>query len=78
MVRLRRWHPTDGRHAPRLGGEADPARTDERDGAGADGFVIGDLNDFHLLVAPGAEGRVRRKLDAELEKNTYSLKSAER
>jgi TFIIH basal transcription factor complex TTD-A subunit len=50
----------------------------ERDGAAGGGFVIEDLDDFHLLVAPGAEGRVRRELDAELEKNTYSLESAER
>jgi len=36
-------------------------------------FVIEDLDDYHLLIKAEEEDRVRRMLDTELEKNTYSL-----
>ncbi|KAI0055489.1 nucleotide excision repair, TFIIH, subunit [Artomyces pyxidatus] len=36
-------------------------------------FIIHDLDDFHLLIRAEEEQRVRRELEAELEKNTYSL-----
>jgi len=36
-------------------------------------FIIEDLDDYHLLIKPEEEERVRRMLDTELEKNTYSL-----
>ncbi|KAL5521105.1 hypothetical protein ACEPAG_9027 [Sanghuangporus baumii] len=36
-------------------------------------FVIEDLDDFHLVIKADEEFRVRRQLETELEKNTYSL-----
>jgi TFIIH basal transcription factor complex TTD-A subunit len=36
-------------------------------------FVIEDLDDFHLFIKADEEYRVRKELEAELEKNTYSL-----
>jgi len=36
-------------------------------------FMIEDLDDYHVLIKPEEEDRVRRMLDTELEKNTYSL-----
>ncbi|KAI0048200.1 hypothetical protein FA95DRAFT_1491243, partial [Auriscalpium vulgare] len=36
-------------------------------------FIIEDLDEFHLLIRADEERRVRRELEAELEKNTYSL-----
>jgi len=38
-----------------------------------DSFIIEDLDDFHLLIKADEEYRVRRQLETELEKNTYSL-----
>jgi len=38
-----------------------------------DNFIIEDLDDFHLIIKADEEYRVKRQLDAELEKNTYSL-----
>ncbi|KAG0697879.1 hypothetical protein DFH29DRAFT_811102 [Suillus ampliporus] len=38
-------------------------------------FVIEDLDDFHLVIKADEEFRVRRELEAELEKNTYSLEA---
>ncbi|KAL1938759.1 hypothetical protein VTO73DRAFT_11362 [Trametes versicolor] len=39
-------------------------------------FIIEDLDDFHVVIKADEEYRVRRELEAELEKNTYSLDSA--
>ncbi|KAF8234538.1 hypothetical protein L208DRAFT_1261342, partial [Tricholoma matsutake] len=36
-------------------------------------FVIEDLDDYHLVIKGDEEYRVRQELEAELEKNTYSL-----
>lgn len=36
-------------------------------------FIIEDLDDFHVVIKADEEWRVRRDLEAELEKNTYSL-----
>ncbi|KAF9451574.1 nucleotide excision repair, TFIIH, subunit [Macrolepiota fuliginosa MF-IS2] len=36
-------------------------------------FIIDDLDDHHLVIKADEEYRVRRELEAELEKNTYSL-----
>ncbi|OJT05993.1 RNA polymerase II transcription factor B subunit 5 [Trametes pubescens] len=36
-------------------------------------FIIEDLDDFHVVIKADEEYRVRRELEAELEKNTYSL-----
>ncbi|RDX49437.1 hypothetical protein OH76DRAFT_1350626 [Lentinus brumalis] len=36
-------------------------------------FIIEDLDDFHVVIKADDEYRVRRELEAELEKNTYSL-----
>jgi len=36
-------------------------------------FIIDDLDDFHLVIKADEEQRVRSELEAELEKNTYSL-----
>ncbi|KAF8504931.1 TFIIH subunit TTDA/Tfb5 [Gautieria morchelliformis] len=36
-------------------------------------FIIPDLDDNHLLIKADEEDRVRKELDAELERNTYSL-----
>ncbi|TBU23452.1 nucleotide excision repair TFIIH subunit [Dichomitus squalens] len=36
-------------------------------------FIIEDLDDNHLVIKADEEYRVRRELEAELEKNTYSL-----
>jgi len=36
-------------------------------------FIIEDLDEFHLVIKADEEWRVRRELEAELEKNTYSL-----
>jgi len=38
-----------------------------------DNFIIEDLDDFHLIIKADEEYRVKRQLEAELEKNTYSL-----
>lgn len=38
-----------------------------------EGFIIQDLDDNHLLIKADAEERIRRELEAELERNTYSL-----
>jgi len=36
-------------------------------------FIIDDLDDFHVVIKADEEYRVRSELEAELEKNTYSL-----
>ncbi|EKM53004.1 uncharacterized protein PHACADRAFT_210756 [Phanerochaete carnosa HHB-10118-sp] len=36
-------------------------------------FIIEDLDEHHLVIKADEEWRVRRELEAELEKNTYSL-----
>jgi len=36
-------------------------------------FIIDDLDDYHLVIKADEEYRVRSELEAELEKNTYSL-----
>jgi len=38
-------------------------------------FVIEDLDDYHVLIKADEEHRLRRMLEVELEKNTYSLES---
>ncbi|KAF8201157.1 hypothetical protein K438DRAFT_1581968 [Mycena galopus ATCC 62051] len=40
-----------------------------------DNFIIEDLDDYHLLIKADDEYRVRRELEIELEKNTYSLEA---
>ncbi|KAI0279142.1 nucleotide excision repair TFIIH subunit [Russula aff. rugulosa BPL654] len=45
---------------------------DERPGQS---FIIEDLDEFHVLVRADEEQRVRRELEAELEKNTYSMEA---
>ncbi|KAI0317957.1 nucleotide excision repair TFIIH subunit [Amylostereum chailletii] len=36
-------------------------------------FIIEDLDECHVIIKADEEYRVRRDLEAELEKNTYSL-----
>ncbi|EJD07932.1 nucleotide excision repair, TFIIH, subunit [Fomitiporia mediterranea MF3/22] len=36
-------------------------------------FIVDDLDDFHVVIKADMEFNVRRQLEAELEKNTYSL-----
>ncbi|KDQ23303.1 hypothetical protein PLEOSDRAFT_1027132, partial [Pleurotus ostreatus PC15] len=36
-------------------------------------FIIEELDDYHLVIKADEEYRIRRELEAELEKNTYSL-----
>ncbi|KAI0691128.1 hypothetical protein BC835DRAFT_1279742, partial [Cytidiella melzeri] len=36
-------------------------------------FIIEDLDDHSVVIKADEEWRVRRELEAELEKNTYSL-----
>ncbi|KIY52178.1 hypothetical protein FISHEDRAFT_35845, partial [Fistulina hepatica ATCC 64428] len=36
-------------------------------------FIIEDLDDYHLVIKADEEYRVRTQLDAELEKNNYTL-----
>ncbi|KIL64941.1 hypothetical protein M378DRAFT_162506 [Amanita muscaria Koide BX008] len=36
-------------------------------------FIIEDLDDYHLVIKADEEYRVRKDLEVELEKNTYSL-----
>ncbi|KAL0953439.1 hypothetical protein HGRIS_014151 [Hohenbuehelia grisea] len=38
-------------------------------------FIIEDLDDFHLVIKADEEYRIRRELETELEKNTYSLEA---
>ncbi|KAJ7198746.1 TFIIH subunit TTDA/Tfb5 [Mycena pura] len=38
-------------------------------------FIIEDLDDYHLVIKADEEWRVRRELEVELEKNTYSLET---
>ncbi|KAJ7773496.1 hypothetical protein B0H14DRAFT_2401982, partial [Mycena olivaceomarginata] len=38
-------------------------------------FIIEDLDDYHLVIKADEEYRVRRELEVELEKNTYSLEA---
>ncbi|KDR79147.1 hypothetical protein GALMADRAFT_63021, partial [Galerina marginata CBS 339.88] len=38
-------------------------------------FIIEDLDEYHIVIKAEEEYRVRRELEAELEKNTYSLES---
>lgn len=38
-------------------------------------FIIEDLDDHHLVIKADEEYRVRKELEAELEKNTYSLEA---
>ncbi|KJA21777.1 hypothetical protein HYPSUDRAFT_139949, partial [Hypholoma sublateritium FD-334 SS-4] len=38
-----------------------------------DSFIIEDLDDHHLVIKAEHEYRVRKELETELEKNTYSL-----
>ncbi|KAF7369072.1 DNA-directed RNA polymerase subunit [Mycena venus] len=40
-----------------------------------DNFIIEDLDDYHLVIKADEEYRVRRELEIELEKNTYSLEA---
>ncbi|KZT21934.1 hypothetical protein NEOLEDRAFT_1072659, partial [Neolentinus lepideus HHB14362 ss-1] len=44
----------------------------EREG---NSFIIEDLDDHHLVIKADEEYRVRKELEAELEKNTYSLEA---
>ncbi|TFK97728.1 nucleotide excision repair TFIIH subunit, partial [Pterulicium gracile] len=39
-------------------------------------FIIEDLDDQHVVIKADEEGRVRRELDVELEKNTFSVEAA--
>ncbi|KAJ7067166.1 TFIIH subunit TTDA/Tfb5 [Mycena amicta] len=39
------------------------------------GFIIEDLDDYHVVIKADDEYRVRKELEVELEKNTYSLES---
>lgn len=36
-------------------------------------FIIEDLDDYHLVIRADDEGQIRRMLEDELEKNTYTL-----
>jgi len=38
-----------------------------------DNFIVEDLDDFHVIIKADEEYRVRKQLEQELEKNTYSL-----
>jgi len=38
-----------------------------------DNFIVEDLDDFHIIIKADEEYRVRKQLESELEKNTYSL-----
>ncbi|THU90415.1 nucleotide excision repair TFIIH subunit [Dendrothele bispora CBS 962.96] len=38
-------------------------------------FIIEDLDDHHLVIKADEEYRIRRQLETELEKNTYTLES---
>jgi len=38
-----------------------------------DNFIVEDLDDFHIIIKADEEYRVRKQLEMELEKNTYSL-----
>jgi len=38
-----------------------------------DNFIVKDLDDFHVIIKADEEYRVRKQLEQELEKNTYSL-----
>ncbi|KAF8836481.1 nucleotide excision repair, TFIIH, subunit [Paxillus ammoniavirescens] len=38
-------------------------------------FIIEDVDDYHLVIKADEEYRVRRELEVELEKNTYSLEA---
>ncbi|KAK7016931.1 RNA polymerase II transcription factor B subunit 5 [Favolaschia claudopus] len=40
-----------------------------------DNFIIEDLDDWHLVIKADEEFRVRRELEVELEKNTYSMEA---
>jgi len=42
-----------------------------------DPFIIEDLDEYHVVIKADEEYRVRRELDAELEKNTYSLEASQ-
>ncbi|KAF7419397.1 hypothetical protein PC9H_001987 [Pleurotus ostreatus] len=39
-------------------------------------FIIEELDDYHLVIKADEEYRIRRELEAELEKNTYSLEGS--
>ncbi|TFK69982.1 nucleotide excision repair TFIIH subunit [Pluteus cervinus] len=36
-------------------------------------FILDDLDDHHVVIKADDEYRVRKELEVELEKNTYSL-----
>jgi len=38
-----------------------------------DNFIVEDLDDYHIIIKADEEYRVRKQLELELEKNTYSL-----
>ncbi|EDR10191.1 uncharacterized protein LACBIDRAFT_318336 [Laccaria bicolor S238N-H82] len=38
-------------------------------------FIIEDLDDHHLVIKADEEYRVRKELETELEKNTYSMET---
>jgi len=38
-------------------------------------FIIEDLDDHHLVIKADEEYKVRKDLEAELEKNTYTLET---
>ncbi|KAI6000842.1 hypothetical protein EDD15DRAFT_2159546, partial [Pisolithus albus] len=40
-----------------------------------DPFIIEDLDDYHMVIKADEEYRVRKVLEVELEKNTYSLEA---
>ncbi|KAG9315319.1 nucleotide excision repair TFIIH subunit [Chiua virens] len=40
-------------------------------------FIIEDFDDYHLIIKADEEYRVRKELEAELEKNTYSLDASQ-
>ncbi|KIM43699.1 hypothetical protein M413DRAFT_387023 [Hebeloma cylindrosporum] len=51
-------------------GEANPLLMNEKES-----FIIEDLDEYHLVIKAEQEYRVRKELEAELEKNTYSLET---
>ncbi|KAI9566151.1 hypothetical protein HD554DRAFT_2026112, partial [Boletus coccyginus] len=42
-----------------------------------DPFIIEDMDEYHLIIKADEEYRVRKELEVELEKNTYSLEASQ-
>ncbi|TFY78618.1 hypothetical protein EWM64_g5395 [Hericium alpestre] len=40
-------------------------------------FIIEDLDEFHVVIKADEEYRVRKELEAELEKNMYSFETSQ-